>query len=151
MSTIFDTQAGVGMSFREKSAWISFALILMVSAVYFWNASRILSGQIEPGLGLHLSVALLATFVLLEVVVHLAVAAKSPKEALASRDERERAIQMRASRLAFCVLVPGALVAVGMLHVTDSPWVMGHVVLLAVVVAELVNYGSQIVLFRRGG
>ena len=138
------------MSFREKSVRISFAVILMVSVVYFWNASRILTGAVTPHLGLHISVALLATFVLLEVAMHLAVAAKSPKEALASCDERERAIQIRASRLGFHVLVPGALVAVSMLHVSDSPWVMGQVVLLAVVVAELVNYGSQIVLFRRG-
>ena len=150
MSNIFDTQRGVGMSFREKSAWISFVVILIVSGVYFWNASRILGGQIEPRLGLHVSVALLATFVLLEAVMHLIVAAKSPREALAARDEREQAIQMRATRRAFHVAVVGALVAVSMLHVSDSPWVMGQVVLLAVVLAGLVNYGSQIVLFRRG-
>jgi hypothetical protein len=57
---------------------------------------------------------------------------------------------MRATRLAFQVLVGGALAGVGTIHLTSSLWVVSQVVLFAVVVAELVRFGGQIVYFRRG-
>ena len=138
------------MSFREKSAWVSFATILVVFGAYFWNVIRVLGGQVEFRAAYALSVALLVAFVVLEIVLHIVLAIQAPKEALAPRDERERLIEMRATRVAFQVLVVGALAGVGMLHVTTSAWRMAQVVLLAVVVAELVKFGGQILYVRRG-
>ena len=138
------------MSFREKSAWISFVTILLVFGTYFWNVSRVLGGEVERRAAFKVSVGLLVAFVLIEIVLHVAVAIQAPDEARAPRDERERLIEMRATRVAFQVLVVGALAGVGLMHVTSSAWVVGQHVLLAVVVAELVKFGGQILYFRRG-
>jgi hypothetical protein len=138
------------MSFREKSVWISFVSILLVFGAYFWNVARVLGGRVEYRAVYNASIGLLIAFVVMEIVLHLAVAIPSPTEARAPRDERERLIEMRATRVAFQVLVVGALAGVGMLHVTRSTWVMAQVVLLAIVVAELVKFGGQILYFRRG-
>jgi hypothetical protein len=138
------------MSFREKSAWISFVSILLVFGAYFWNVGRVLAGRVGQRSAYGVSIGLLVAFVLLEIVLHIAVAAQAPDEARAPRDERERLIEMKATRVAFQVLVVGALAGVGTLHVTRSAWVMSQVVLLAVVVAELVRFGGQILYFRRG-
>ena len=138
------------MSFREKSAWISFVSILLVFGAYFWNVNRVLGGEVERRAAFKVSAGLLVAFVLIEILLHIAVAIQAPNEARAPKDERERLIEMRATRVAFQVLVVGALAGVGLMHVTSSAWVVGQHVLLAVVVAELVKFGGQILYFRRG-
>ena len=149
MSKIFDMPERLPMSFREKSAWISFGCLLVVFGTYFGSVALVLSGRMHSGASLGLGVGLLAAFVILEIVLHVAIAIQSPGDARAPKDERERLIEMRATHRAFPVLVLGALAGVGTMHLTRSNWVVGHVVLLAVVVAELVKFGGQIVSFRR--
>ncbi len=138
------------MSFREKSAWISFMSILLIFGAYFRNVSQVSDGEVSVETGFRIQVALLALFVAVELVGHLAIALQAPTEARAPGDERERLIEMKATRVAFPVLVIGALACVGMMHTTRSVWAIGQHVLLAVVVAELVKFGGQILYFRRG-
>ncbi len=137
------------MSFREKSAWISFLSILGVFIPFFWNSYRQFSGQVDGPTALSVAVWLLVAFVVLEIVLHAAVALQAPSDARSPRDERERLIEMRATRIAFQVLVVGALAGVATVHLTRSAWAIQQVVLLAIVLAELVKFGGQIVLYRR--
>ncbi len=137
------------MSFREKSAWISFLTILAVFIPFFWNSIRQYRGEVAGAEAVSTAFLLLATFVVLEIVLHVVVAVRAPDEARSPRDEREHLIDMRATRVAFNVLVVGALAAVASVHLTRRAWVIQQVVLLAIVAAELVRFGGQIVLFRR--
>ena len=138
------------MSFREKSAWVSFITILLVFGAYFWTVSQEMHGEIANATAFNVEIALLVAFVLIEIVLHVALAMQAPNEARAPRDEREQLIEMKATRVAFQVLVIGALACVGLLHVTRSAWAITQHVLLAVVVAQLVRFGGQILYFRRG-
>ena len=138
------------MSFREKSAWISFVTILLVFGAYFWNVARIAGGNVGGHAGFVISISLIGAFILLEIVLHITLMLQSPEEAQAPKDERERLIELKATNVAFQVLMVGALAGVGMMHITRSVWVMGQHVLLAVVVAGLVRSGVQILYFRRG-
>lgn len=137
------------MSFREKSAWISVVCLLVIFVPFFWNSYRQFTGQVDGSAGLSVAVWLLVSFVVLEIVLHAAIALQAPKDAASPRDERERLIEMRATHVAFQVLVLGALAAVGSIHLTRSAWVVQQVVLLAIVVAELVKFGGQVLLYRR--
>lgn len=137
------------MSFRDKSAWISFLLILGVFIPFFWNSYRQFSGQVDGQAAVSVAVWLLVAFVVLEIVLHAAIALQAPNDARSPRDEREHLIEMRAMRVAFQVLVVGALAGVATVHLSRSAWVMQQVVLLAIVLAELVKFGGQIVLCRR--
>jgi uncharacterized membrane protein len=139
-----------GLSFREKSAWVSFLSILGVFTPFFWNSYRQYSGAVDSRTAVGIAFTLLALFVALEIVLHVALALQSPKEARTPKDERERQIELRATFIAFQVLVVGALAAVGMVHLTSRAWVIHQVAFLAIVVAQLVKFGTQIVLFRRG-
>lgn len=137
------------MSFTEKSAWISFVLILIFFGTYFARvAGVIFAGASGRGLT-SLFFVLVGGFVVLEAVLHAVLAIRSPREAQAGRDERERLIAMRATRVAFPVLLVGAFASVGTLHLSVDRWEMAHATLLAIVVAELVRFGAQIVYFRR--
>ncbi|MEZ5416037.1 MAG: hypothetical protein R2708_01670 [Vicinamibacterales bacterium] len=137
------------LSFREKSAWISFLSILGVFTPFFWTSYQRLNGAVDGRTAVSTAFGLLVLFVVLEIVLHVALALWSPREARTPKDERERLIELRATFIAFHVLVVGALAGVATLHLTRSAWIIQQVVLLAIVVAELVKFGAEIVLFRR--
>ena len=138
------------MSFREKSAWISFVSIALVFSVYFARILRLLPAAWLRGNAFQLFLLLVASLVVLEVVLHLAIAIRSPRDARTPKDERERLIDMKATRVAFPVLLVGTFAAIGTLHLPTSRWDMAHVMLLALVVTELTRFGAQIVYHRRG-
>ncbi len=137
------------MSFREKSAWVSFVTILLVFIPFFWNSWRQYRGEITGRDAVGTAFALLLAFVVLAIVLQVVLAVRAPREARSPRDERERLIDMRATRAAYYVLLVGAMAGVGTIHLTPSAWAMQQVVLFSIGVAELVRFGLQIVLFRR--
>lgn len=137
------------MSFREKGAWITCLALVGVFTPFFWNSWQQFTGARDRATAISTAFALLAAFVVIEIVAHAALALLSPQEARTPKDERERLIEMRATFVAFQVLVVGALAAVAVIHAVPSAWVIQQVVLFAIVAAELVKFGMQIVLFRR--
>jgi len=136
------------MSFREKSAWISLLLIVAVFGPYFWLVGQSLTGKAHVHGGTQFALILL--FVVLEIVLHVAIAVQSPRDARAPKDERENLIDLKATRSAFYVLFGGALLSIFTMHFRVNVWTMSQFVLFSIVVAELVKFASQVVLFRRG-
>jgi hypothetical protein len=136
------------MSFREKSAWISFACFVIVGGIYFGNVARILAGRAhlhDPTFFFSLLMALIVS----EIVLHALAAARSPGDARTPRDERELLIGLKATRTAFVVLLLGAIASIGTLHLGVGRWEMAQCILLAVVLAELAKFATEIVLYRR--
>jgi hypothetical protein len=136
------------MSFREKSAWISFVCLLLLTAAFFaflQHPPRDADGH------LHLALAVFGGFLLLQVVLHLIVVAQAPKDARTPKDERELLIELRAARIGFYALVICELLAMAGVHVHGRwPTFMGTV-LLAMMIAWLIKVGTEVVLYRRGG
>src|SRR5688500_6300594 len=100
------------MSFREKSTWISFVLLLAISVPFFYQFLRIESGTASSQSSFHLFLALVIGFIVGEVVLHAIIAMQSPRDARAPKDERERLIDLKAVRVAFFVLMTGALLVI---------------------------------------
>ena len=91
------------------------------------------------------------TVVVLQVVLTIAVAIFSPREAQAAEDEREKLIALKGTRTAYFVLVTGALlVSVWGIFFGTNAVLLGNDALLAVVVANLVKDVTQIVHYRLG-
>jgi hypothetical protein len=137
------------MSFREKSVWISFVVMLVLSSVWSWNLIRGLTGGAGRTEVIHLSIMLLTFAVVLEVVLHIVLAAWSPREARTPRDERQRLIELYATRIAFRVLVTAALLTIGSAHVGARTGVLMDAMMLSIILALLVKFGSEVVLFKR--
>jgi hypothetical protein len=140
------------MSFREKSAWISFVCLLLLTLgvvhsqhVHTHDAQG--NDVINP---LHLALAIFLGFLVLQGVLHLIVAAQAPKDARTPKDERERFIELRAARIGFYSLVVGELVAMALFHAHGRAGTLMWTVLLAIFIAWLIKLGSEIVLYRRG-
>ena len=141
------------MSFREKSAWISFVVVLVAFGAYFASISVDLRTSMSAGyrgaplLGL---VSIIVVVTLIEVAAHIALAVRSPAEARSASDERERVIALMATRPAFYVLMTGAWLALGAVALGGGVWVLVQAILFAVWVAELTRFGMQIYYYRRG-
>ena len=98
----------------------------------------------------HALLICLAALIVIEVVAHAVVAIRAPLDARAPKDEREFLIELRAIRLAAYVYAALSMGAVWLLHLGANGGAVGYAVLLALVIAELVNYGSRILYYRRG-
>jgi uncharacterized membrane protein len=135
------------MPFREKSAWISLLSISLIYGVYFWSVVHA-----GPHAGFHFG-SLLATVIALivvQIVLHIVIAIAAPKDAKAPRDEREKLIELKASRFAYSGLATAIALAC-FFGALDPPIVFNTNALLFVLVTiELMRTSCQIIQYRRG-
>jgi hypothetical protein len=136
------------MSFREKTAWISLLSICGIYGVYFWPIFHA-----GPQASLFHFGSLLATIVALvivQVVLTVAVAIAAPKEAQAPRDEREKLIELKATRVAYAGLATSVALAC-FFGAFDPPIVFNtNSLLFILVAAEVLRSSCQIIQYRRG-
>ena len=138
------------MSFHEKSALISLVSIAVVGFVFFLQVPRTLTPTLGPEM-LYAMLICLVALVVIEAVAHAVVAIRAPRAAEeALKDEREYLIELRAIRVAAYVYAALSMGAVSLLLVGANGAAIGYAVLLALVIAEIVNYGSRILYYRRG-
>jgi hypothetical protein len=137
------------MSFREKTAWITLIAILLVSALFFLHGPEILDPS--PSMWtLHITALCIGAFIVIEVVAYVVLYLRYPKDARTPKDEREQLIALKATRLAAYTYVAGSfLVILASIHIGGGATV-GYFVLMAFVIAEIVNYAARIVYYRRG-
>jgi len=136
------------MSYREESAWISLLSISGIYAFYFWS---VLHSGARAG-GVHVS-GLLETIIALAVVqtvLTIGVAISAPREAKAPRDERDRLIDLRATRFAYAALA-GSVACACFFGAFNPPIIFStNALLFVLVIAEILRIGCQIVQYRRG-
>jgi Ca2+/Na+ antiporter len=156
------------MSFREKSAWITFILLLVVfgfyfvsfGAAFFAGEGRLEAAHSDVNAATARTVAHVGFFVLMgllvvaiivgEIVLHIIIAVRSPAEANAPQDERERLIALKAKRPAYYVLATTAFLSIAVLSLGGGAWALANGILFAMWLGELTNYGAQIYFYRRG-
>jgi ABC-type xylose transport system permease subunit len=139
------------MSFREKSAWITLATIVLVSGLFILHLPRPWSlTPTSSGFIFHVLLLSVTAFVVIEIIAHVIVAIRSPADARAPRDERERLIALKATSLAAYVYAFLSLGSVSLIHVGANQIGVAYCVLLSFVIAEVVNYAARIVYYRRG-
>ena len=134
------------MSFREKCAWISFVLLVLLIVGFALGGHLDLDG-ID---GLHYFLALILGFALLQVLLRVLIARQAPKDARTPKDEREQLIDLKAARIGFYALVAGVLLSVLLVHAHGNPWTGLESMVLAVLVAWAIKFASEIVYHRRG-
>jgi len=137
------------MSFREKSTWISFVLLLAIAVPFFYQFLRIERGLSNSRASFHLFLFLVVLFVVGEIVLHAVIAVQSPRDARAPKDERDRLIELKTMRVAFFALMAGALLVIVLLHFPLDRFAILQTQLFAVVVAELAMLGARLVYYRR--
>ena len=139
------------MSYREKSAWICLLGTLLVFAPYFIHVGSLFQQQrvIHPAEVWTVFVLAVVVQTVLTVATHIALARQAERE---PKDERDTAIESTAYRRAYTVLSVsiGLLLCLLVWGPEMSVLGIGQWLLLAFVVAEVTNYGCQVLGYRRG-
>ena len=134
------------MSFREKSAWISLLSIAGIYGVYFWS---VIHAGPHAGVRFGSLLETIVALVVVQVVLTIAVAITAPKEAKAPRDEREKLIELKATRIAYSGLATGIALAC-FFGAFDPPMVFNtNALLIILVTAEVLRSSCQIIEYRR--
>lgn len=153
------------MSFREKVLWVSATAVLVIWGSYFLKlVASLRSGPADASDAIGGFIGSVIMLVIVQVAAVIVLAIASPGEANAPPDDRERAFDIGAGRPAYVTL--SVLIVVIMLAtpliipvaptlVSGDPavvagLVIGNALLFALVMAELVHSGWQIVCYRRG-
>jgi hypothetical protein len=139
------------MPFREKSAWISMLSMLAIYGFYFGTLMQTTAAR-QPG-NLASGITLVQTIVMLvvaQVALHIAVAIRKPAEAQLPRDEREKLIDLKATRIAFYGLASGVVVACLFGSLNPPVFFSTNSLLLILVTSEIVRSGAQIIYYRLG-
>lgn len=138
------------MSFRVLSAWISLVSVGLVFGAYFLRVAQVWAGHgpIPRGELLGQLIGSIVLVTILQIALTVVIAIRRPKEAQAPADERERSVDLQATRISYFVLLIGVIaVALGMWFVVD-PFMIANAALAAMVIAELSRFSSQIVISR---
>jgi len=153
------------MAFREKAAWASLLVTLIVWSSYFLTvATEIAGGRPDGDLVMERFVGTVVLSIVLSIVSAIALALFAGGDADAPADERERLIGLRATNLAYTILSLGVLfvalttpfiAAVGLDLFPGRPehataLIAANGVLFAFVLAEVSREIGQIVGYRRG-
>lgn len=139
------------MSFREKSAWISLALYLLVYGYYGWTLYDVVqAGQTATYDYLWLLVKLIVVLVILQSVLHGVVAVLKPRDALTPEDEREKLIWLKSTSFGFYVLLIGALSVSLWIAYGGQEFYTANGLFFVVVLSEIARSGTQIVRMRMG-
>ncbi|MBI1380312.1 MAG: hypothetical protein GC161_04410 [Planctomycetaceae bacterium] len=136
---------------RERVAWLSLVAMAAAYGPFFLGVALEPPSAPLPDLP---SMGRFAGAVLVQVVVlgvgHAWFRLRWPHEARAPADERDRAIELRARRIAYHVLIVGIVLVGCVMPFSKHGWELIHTGIAAVVVAELVHYGLVVLGYRRG-
>jgi hypothetical protein len=138
------------MSFREKSAWITLASVIICFGSYY--------GALATGLvplysihSFHFGLSSIIALIVLQVALHAIAALLNPADARTPRDEREKLIQARSHTVGYYVMMLGMVVVVVVTHVPGANFMTTvHLGVMTMVIAAIAVAVAQIVMFRRG-
>lgn len=138
------------MTFQEKSTVAMTGILVLVFGWYFTlvlgQLASTPAGEIAYQ-GVMIPVIIL--LVVLAAVAHGVIAIAKPAEADA-HDERDRVISLRSQRVARYVLAVGAIAGLALAVVEADAFWIAQVLLGGLVVAEIAEGVTSLVLYRRG-
>lgn len=137
------------MSFREKSDWFSFLSLCVFGFFFVQLAQDFLTPGHPPRNYFVLFFGLVGLVVAIQLISHVALAIWSPKDAKTPVDERERLIHLRAAHVSYYVLLVGAFLVIGTVHLGFNLWQFVNSLLFVIWLAELLRYGLRLFFHRR--
>ncbi len=143
-------------SFKELTAWVSLAVILFFYGSFFLHTAD----HVDADTTLRSLAGMVATLVVIEIILMIVLGIFSGREDQ-STDERDRLIGAKAYRNAYFIVAAGITFAIFYSLVPDlskavdglglpPATILAHLLVLSLVAAEAVNFGSRIVYYRAG-
>lgn len=138
----------MAVSFEEKSVWVQFVGTTVCLAAYVWVAAAMYSNGVDR---LEAYTAVFAVSVVWLVVIlivgHIIAAVTGRQE---DADERDRLIGWRSESNSSWVLAAGVLAALACMAGSVPQVLTAHVLLVSLFASQMLQYGFQILYYRRG-
>ncbi len=135
-------------SFQEKSIWISLITISLNFGYYFDRVFKMATqDEINVVENIVLLISVIVMVIIVEVVFHIIIALRNKPQAL---DERDRLIELKATRNAYFVLAFGIFLPIACIAASVRPFIVAHVIMFIFVLSEIVQFLSQLLYYRRG-
>jgi membrane protein YqaA with SNARE-associated domain len=140
------------MPHREKIAWLSLVGMAVCYGPYFAYTFRSpLLDRPLPNLELMALFAVAAGGNAVWVLLgRLLVRVRTPRDERGEPDERDLAVDRRASTIAYYVLIGLALYVGGFMPFTSTGWHIVNSMVASVVIAEMLRYAMIVAGYRRG-
>jgi len=136
----------VGISFQEKSLWLSMVALIVSFGLYLIAVLPARSDFVLPS-----QAVLFALVVVLVVITQIAGnVVITIIDRRTETDERDRLIELMGARNGGYVLATGVFFALCTALVTPGNFAFTHLLLGFWVLAQLTEIGSQLFLYRRG-
>ena len=139
------------MAFREKIHWVTLVTMILAFGWYFllypWRIVGSPAGVMATaGMLVPVTIAIIVAM----TIATAFLAIRSPREAEAREDERDRDFHLRGTHFGYYPLVIGIWINIFLIF-----WGIGqaeqlNLMIATLVVAELVRIGTQLYLYRRG-
>ena len=137
------------MPYREKTAWLSLATMLISFGPYFAIVAA--GGPARESAALP-SLRLFATAAVAQMILlaagHLFLKMRWPDDARTPADERDRDIMQRSISSAYYVLIAGMILVGCVMPFSYSGWSIVNAAIAMVVIAEVVHYSVIVVSYR---
>ena len=148
------------MLFREKVAWVSLLTTVLIWSSYFGHTL----GRVAIGASGVVSVfaAFVAAVVLQTTLMIIATVAITVRSGQEPKDERDVAIDAKALKIAYYVLLTLGFLAIGFIAwramvgslnpAPEGPAILAsaQLVLLCLIIAEATRFLTQVICYRRG-
>ena len=143
-----NVQQEIHAPFRIKSAGVSLFVIFMIGMYYIANLINLLPSDEavpEGALGLMIVTAVLTIVVEVALQTVLVIGAGHVED----RSESDVAAEAKASRNASYVLTAGVFATVASMFAGFTQFEMASVLIGAFLLAEVINYASQLIYYRK--
>lgn len=138
------------MPYKEKIAWLYLIAMAVTFGPYFTLAALSPPGDALPNfrqLGLYAFASIVQLLIL--GAGHLYFRFKSPEDARAPSDERDRAIAQRSTTFAYNLLLGGMILVGGIMPFLSSGWAIVNAAIFMMAAAEFVRHSLAVVSYRR--
>lgn len=138
------------MPYKEKIAWLSLIAMAVTFGPYFTAAALSPPGDALPNfrqLGLYAAATIVQIIIL--GAGHLYLRLKSPEDARAPADERDRTITQRSTTSAYNLLIAGMILVGCIMPFLSTGWAIVNAAIFMIVVAEVVRHSLVVVSYRR--
>ena len=139
------------MSFQEKGIWVSLISTLLLFGYYFSKAIGIYNNpEVDDYSLIALFIGIVTLIVVIQIVLQSVIAIVNRREAEKGKDERDKLIELKVTKISYYVLVFGVWITLFSMMFNSSLIMMANVIMFFFVLSQIIGFSLQLFYYRRG-
>jgi len=142
------------ISFQQKSIGVSLVIVVSIAIYYFMKVVDLIQsdGALQTNTALptgfwQLAITTLVLLIVVEATLQAVLAIGAGR--VPNPAQRDHDVALKATRNGYTVLAVGVFMTFGSLFFTPTAFIMGNILLLVFVLAEITRFASQLIYYRQ--